>query len=338
MNEQRKPAIVKNQAQVKASGPAEDKPSALKLLEAQKAQISAALPRHMTPDRMVRVVTTEVRKNPELLGCDPVSFLGAIIQCSQLGLEPGNALGHAYLIPFWNSKRGVKEVQFIPGYRGLIDLARRSGQIVSISARAVHENDHFRYGYGTEEYIEHVPTEGEPGELTHVYAVAKLKDGGIQMEVMSRAQVEAIRTKGNNNPVWKSHYDEMARKTVVRRIFKYLSVSVEMAGAALASDQADIGDSQDNAQTLIDAGVNWSEPVTTPQEIDAQSSADNAERQRMEIFGKVEEKISEILMARGGGPEIKAEIEQAIGIPFDKLEGQPTKALLSVFQALKGLK
>lgn len=335
MNEQRKPAIVKNSAAVKSSS-TEDKPSALKLLEAQKSQISAALPRHMTPDRMVRVVTTEVRKNPELLACDPVSFLGAIIQCSQLGLEPGNALGHAYLIPFWNSKKGCKEVQFIPGYRGLIDLARRSGQIVSISARAVHENDHFRYGYGTEEYIEHVPTEAEPGELTHVYAVAKLKDGGIQMEVMSRAQVEAIRMKGNNNPVWKSHYDEMARKTVVRRIFKYLPVSVEMAGAALASDQADIGESQDNSQTLIDAGVTWTEPVTTPQEIDVQSSADNAEQQRMDTFNKVEAKLSEILMSRGGGPEVKAEIEQAIGIPFDKLEAQPTKVLLSVFQALKG--
>lgn len=337
MSEQKRPAIVKSApAAMKSSGPAEDRPSALKLLEAQKSQISAALPRHMTPDRMVRVVTTEVRKNPELLGCDPVSFLGAIIQCSQLGLEPGNALGHAYLIPFWNNKKGVKEVQFIPGYRGLIDLARRSGQIISISARAVHENDHFRYGYGTEEFIEHIPTEGEPGELTHVYAVAKLKDGGIQMEVMSRAQVEAIRTKGNNNPVWKSHFDEMARKTVVRRIFKYLPVSVEMAGAALASDQADIGDSQDNAQTLLDAGVSWSEPVTTPQEIDAQSSADNSERQRMEIFSKVEEKVSEILMARGGGPDVKAEIEHKIGITFDKLESQPIKVLLSVFQVLKG--
>jgi hypothetical protein len=128
----------------------------------------------------------------------------------------------------------------------------------------------------------------------------------------------------------------MARKTVVRRIFKYLPVSVEMAGAAMASDQADIGDSQDNAQSLIDAGVSWSEPVTTPQEIDAQSSADNSERQRMEIFNKVEAKLAEVLMSRGGGPEVKAEIEQAIGMPFEKLEAQPTKVLLSVFQVLKG--
>src|SRR5690606_19283017 len=118
-----------------------------------KAQIQAALPKHMTPERMARIVTTEIRKNQGLVKCDRNSFLGAVIQCAQLGLEPGNSLGHAYILPYG------KQAQLIVGYRGMIDLARRSGQIVSISARTVHEGDEFAYRYGLEESLTHRPSE-----------------------------------------------------------------------------------------------------------------------------------------------------------------------------------
>lgn len=112
-----------------------------------KAQLAAALPKHIAPDRMIRIVTTEIRKTPALANCDMQSFIGAVVQCSQLGLEPGSALGHAYLLPFGNgkSKSGQPNVQLIVGYRGMIDLARRSGQIVSISARTVRESDKFHF-------------------------------------------------------------------------------------------------------------------------------------------------------------------------------------------------
>lgn len=217
-----------------------------------KAQMALALPKHMTSDRLARIALTEIRKVPTLAKCDQTSFLGAIMQCAQLGLEPGGALGHAYLLPFENRKKGITEVQFIVGYRGMIDLARRSGQIVSLTARTVHENDEFIYQYGLSEDLKHVPATGERGALQYVYAVAKLKDGGVQFEVMSRSDIDKVRaqSKAGNYGPWQTHYDEMAKKTVIRRLFKYLPVSIELATAVTMDEKADAGLGQDNSSIL----------------------------------------------------------------------------------------
>lgn len=240
-----------------------DKPTTIAGLltdPAIKQQMALALPKHMTADRLARIALTEVRKNPTLGKCDQASFLGAIMQCAQLGLEPGGALGHAYLLPFENRRKQITEVQFIVGYRGMIDLARRSGQIVSLSARAVHAGDRFTYSYGLEETVTHVPSENGGGELTYVYAVAKLRDGGVQFEVMSRAEVEKVRNESNgyksaikydrkDNP-WIGFFEEMAKKTVIRRLFKYLPVSIEMQTAVGLDEQAESGQVQDNMLTV----------------------------------------------------------------------------------------
>lgn len=219
-----------------------------------KAQMALALPKHLTADRLARIALTEIRKVPALAKCNQESFLGAVMQCAQLGLEPGNALGHAYLLPFGNGKAsdGLANVQLIIGYRGMIDLARRSGQIVSLTARTVHQNDQFSYRYGLDEDVQHVPCEGERGPMTHVYAVAKLKDGGVQFEVMSKADVDKVRatSKAGNNGPWVSHYDEMAKKTAIRRLFKYLPVSIELQTAVTLDERADAGLDQDNASIL----------------------------------------------------------------------------------------
>lgn len=219
-----------------------------------KNQIALALPRHMTPERLMRIALTEVRKVPALGKCNVQSFMGAIMQCAQLGIEPGAALGHAYLLPFGNGKAsdGLANCQLIIGYRGMIDLARRSGQIVSLTARSVHANDTFSYAYGLDETLEHVPATGDRGDLTHVYAVAKLKGGGIQFEVMSKADVMKVKasSKAGNNGPWVSHFDEMAKKTVIRRLFKYLPVSIEMTQAVVLDEKADAGIDQDNASAL----------------------------------------------------------------------------------------
>ena len=217
-----------------------------------KAQMALALPKHMTSDRLARIALTEIRKVPTLAKCDQTSFLGAIMQCAQLGLEPGGALGHAYLLPFENRKKGITEVQFIVGYRGMIDLARRSGQIVSLTARTVHENDEFSYQYGLNEDLKHVPATGDRGALQYVYAVAKLKDGGVQFEVMSRSDIDKVRaqSKAGNYGPWQTHYDEMAKKTVIRRLFKYLPVSIELATAVTMDEKADAGLGQDNSAIL----------------------------------------------------------------------------------------
>lgn len=223
-----------------------------------KQQMALALPKHMTADRLARIALTEVRKTPALGKCDQASFLGAIMQCAQLGLEPGGALGHAYLLPFENRSKGITEVQFIVGYRGMLDLARRSGQIQSIEARVVYAGDQFSVVLGLNPDLQHVPDwespDRGPAQLRFVYAVAKLKDGGTQFEVMSRADIERVRasSKSGAKPEspWSKHFEEMAKKTVIRRLFKYLPVSIELAQAVGMDEQSEAGLPQDNPLTI----------------------------------------------------------------------------------------
>lgn len=249
-----------------------EKPKDLAQLMASPAvqsQLKVALPRHMTAERMARIATTEMRKVPKLAQCDPLSFLGAVIQCAQLGLEPGNALGHAYILPF-DKRQKVNgqwqtvstEAQVIIGYRGMIDLARRSGQIVSIEARAVYDGDEFDCCLGLDSKLTHTPdwqnpNRSQPDKLRFVYAVAKLKDGGIQFDVMSRAEVDGIRSrsKSADNGPWVTDYAAMALKTVVRRLFKFLPVSIEMQQAVSIDEQAEAGISQQNS-AIIDGNFN----------------------------------------------------------------------------------
>ena len=222
--------------------------------DAFKKQIALALPRHMNADRMTRIALTEIRTTYGLKDCNVESLLGAIVQCSQLGLEPGNSLGHAYLIPYG------KECTLIIGYKGLIDLARRSGQIISINAREVRENDVFEIEYGIDEKLRHVPNRGDRGDLIGFYAMARLKDGGHQFEYMTCHEINKIRdssksAKSKVSP-WNNFYEEMSKKTVVRRLFKYLPVSVEIQQAVTLDEQADAGVQNNN---IID--IEEEEPI-----------------------------------------------------------------------------
>ncbi|MEI8369786.1 MAG: recombination protein RecT [Planctomycetia bacterium] len=217
------------------------------LIERCRGQIAMALPKHMTPERMMRVCNTAIQKTPALLDCEPRSLMGAIIQSSQLGLEPDGVLGHAYLIPFNNRKTGRIECQFIAGYKGLIELSRRSGQISTVYAHAVHANDEFRYTLGLDPTLIHKPTSGEPGDLIAVYAVCHLRDGGKQFEVLQRREIDAIRSqsKASNSGPWVTHYDEMAKKTALRRLCKLLPTSPELARAAALDELAEASQPQD---------------------------------------------------------------------------------------------
>lgn len=220
-------------------------------------QMSLAMPKSMTPDRLTRIVMTECRKTPALLKCAPESFYGAVLQCAALGLEPGSALGHCYLLPFGNGKdrNGRPNAQLIIGYRGMIDLARRSGQIISLQAWTVHAQDTFNYQLGLDPDIQHVPAStADRGPVTHVYAVAKLKGGGIQFEVMSRAEIEKVRStsKAGNTGPWASHWEEMAKKSVIRRLFKYLPVSIEAVRAVEIDEKTDRGEATTD-QDFLDA-------------------------------------------------------------------------------------
>jgi recombination protein RecT len=254
-----------------AVAPAKEKPTTIAgFLDTYKSEIAKALPHHMTADRMARVALTECRKNPALMRCDPASLLGAVIQASQLGLEPGGALGHCYLLPFENRKKGITEVQFLVGYRGMIDLARRSGQIISIEAHAVFDGDQFECEFGLDSKLRHVPdwhngNRTDPSKMRFVYAVAKLKDGGVQFEVMSRAEVDAIRarSKSASSGPWTTDYIAMALKTVIRRLFKYLPVSIELQQAVSLDEQVDANLSQGN-EYVITGEIIEDEPKLEP--------------------------------------------------------------------------
>jgi recombination protein RecT len=234
---EKKNLVVSNQARVAG------------LLEKMKPQLSLCLPKHMSVERVCRIALTEFRKTPLLMECEPMSFIAAVMVASQLGLEIG-ILGSAYIVPFKNSKKGIVECNLIPGYRGFIDLARRSGNIISISAEIVYENDLFDFEKGLNEKLVHKPKLTDRGEMIAAYAVAKLKDGGAQFIVMSKQEINDVKNqaKAQWGP-WVSHFNEMAQKTVVRRLFKWLPSSVEMQKAAILDEHSETG-IQDIKDTL----------------------------------------------------------------------------------------
>ena len=204
-------------------------------LSSEKARtaIAEALPSHMTPERVIMVAAAEVAKTPALASCTLSSVYLSIVRLAQVGLEPGGPLGHAYMVPYGQTATPII------GYRGMIDLARRSGHVSTIEAHCVHEGDHFRHQLGDNPLIEHVPTMTDRGDIIAAYAIARLRDGTTQREVMTRDEIDAIRARskaGRNGP-WVTDFSEMARKTVVRRLFKYLPTSVELANAVAIDDE-----------------------------------------------------------------------------------------------------
>jgi recombination protein RecT len=225
---------------------------------------------------MLRTFFTELSKTPALYDCTPVSLLGALIQAAQLGLEFG-IIGHAYLVPFRNRRRGnIREAQLIPGYKGLLKLARNSGEISTVSAHVVHAGDHFRYAYGLNPMLEHVPAESGPTvtrmadgvevtwPITYFYAAARMRDGGSEFEVMSLAEVEMHRDRyaadKREDSAWATNFPEMGLKTVLRRLCRLLPQSVELSRALVLDAHARKAESQDLGALVGVSGSEWTTP------------------------------------------------------------------------------
>lgn len=236
------------------------------MLEMSKGQIELALPRHLTAERMIRVAMTAYQKTPDLQKCPMISIVGAVVQASQLGLEPDGILGQAYLVPFYNSTTGQKECQLQIGYRGFIALARRSGEVSNIYAELVYQCDKFEVTLGTDKRLVHEPNfqdetresiddKGEPIGLIGAYAVVKYKDGEADFEYMSKIQLDKIRSsskaKSSKSP-WFTHPLEMYRKCPIRRLAKRLPLSPEFMKAAVLDEYADAGVHQHN-EAEVDA-------------------------------------------------------------------------------------
>lgn len=214
------------------------------LLEGESFQstLRAALPRTLRPERMVRVVLSAMQTNPDILECEPHTVLLSIMRAATMGLEPdGGVLGHGYLVPFWNSKNRRKECQFITGYRGLCKLARNSGEVVDVWAKVVHETDDFEFDEVENKPIRHKRNySAEPGRIIGAYAAARFRDGYTRFEYMTAHEIEEIKAKtasktreGKIVGPWTSHEGEMYKKTVVRRLAKYLPLAPETSGVFL---------------------------------------------------------------------------------------------------------
>lgn len=199
-------------------------------------QLAAALPKFLDTDHFVRSALTEFRLNPQLAECSVPSVLGYFMQAAACGLEPASVLGQCYPVPFNNRKTGQKEVQFILSYRGMLSIARRSGEIASVISEAVHEKDEFDVEYGLEPKLTHKPyLDGDPGALKGCYVVVRFKGDGVEplIKYMPKSEIDKhrARSKASSSGPWVTDYEEMAKKTVFRSIFKWLPVSIEQVMA-----------------------------------------------------------------------------------------------------------
>lgn len=283
-----------NALQPVAPAPIEKQPKIIDLLQSPKnmERMKSVIPSHLTADKMIRVSCLAIQKTPKLGLCDPASLLGAIVVCGSLGLEPNTVLGHAYLIPFEKSYKENgqwkkrTEVNLIVGYKGFVDLARRSGCLVSIHADVVYDGDEFSFEYGSNQHIRHVPKgERDENKAKWAYAYAKLTDGEA-FEVLPYAEVLKIRNKTQgyhswmkkdatdrrtDDCVWMAYPHEMAAKTMIRRLAKYLPLSTDFVRAAAMDARAETGrldfsvfDSNPDAVTDIDLAGREPEPVDPP--------------------------------------------------------------------------
>ena len=211
------------------------------VIQAGAKQFATALPKHVNSERFVRIAITTIRQNPKLAKCSQESLLGALMVSAQLGLEPGT-LGQCYLIPFENKKAGTVECQFQIGYKGLIELLRRSGQLSDIYSYTVYENDDFNIEYGLSRTLTHKPNFDERGEIKGFYAVAILKDGAKAFEYMTKDEVvkheEKYRKGSYKNDVWNKNFEEMSQKTVVKKLLKWLPISVEFLEMAAKDEKS----------------------------------------------------------------------------------------------------
>ena len=228
-----------------------------------KEQLAMVAAHHMRPSQMLRLMANAIRTTPQLAECDPLSLLGCMMTCASLGLMPNTPLQSAYLIPFKNKRKGITEVQLVVGYRGMIDLARRSGHIRNIHGDVVYEGDEFSFEYGSNQHLKHRP-KGKRVNPVYAYCHATLTDGEAFVvlpwdEVMAiRDASQGYRTAvqyGKKDTPWIAHEHAMASKTAVRALFKYLPISIEM-------DNGKLGD----ALTVDENQIDFSSFATNPED------------------------------------------------------------------------
>lgn len=239
-------------------------------IKSMEGEIAKALPSVITPERFTRMVFSAISTNSKLAECTPQSFLGAMMTAAQLGVEPNTALGQAYLLPYRN--KGVMECQFQLGYKGLLDLAYRSGEVSIIQAHVVYENDTFEYELGLDPKLKHVPATSKRGNPIAYYAMFKTKDGGYGFEVMSQEDVMAHAqrySKSYQYGPWQTNFEEMAKKTVLKRALKYAPLKSEFVRETATDESIKTTISADMTEVqseVIYVDEDTGEAVETPSE------------------------------------------------------------------------
>lgn len=264
-----------------------------------QAAMKAVIPKGLTPERLTQICISSINQTPKLAECTPASVLSCVMKCSQIGLEPSNVdgLGMCYILPF--KSHGQMQAQFIMGYRGYIELARRSGKLRNIHAQAVYEGD--EYDTWEDETGQHFRFKANPAashdekNLRFVFCTAHLSDGGFVFEQMSKAEVDEIRKRSKADKFgtspWQTDYEMMARKTVIRRASRYLPMSTELQQAS-SSD----GTTPDYSAVLNPV-------VSVPENVDAET-------------GEVIEPEPEV--AQDAAPETEhVEFSEALGLEED---------------------
>ena len=335
------------------------------LLDTAKDQFAIALPRHLSVDKLLRMSVTVLAKNEDLLRCSAESVVGAIMECAQLGLYPDNTvLGHAYLVPFNVKVKGtdgqprwIKRCQLIPGYRGLLDLCRRSGATQWVDAFPVFEGDNFDYAYGSEPFILHKPAlpgapitapDGTPvwedPPLTFVYAIGKLADGDLRFRVMSRRDVEKIRgrSRAADKGPWVTDYSAMCLKTVLRQWCKYVSMSPEITRAVALDELHEVGVDQrlaDYARPMLPASAREEEGMEFPNGDALDQLADAFEAAKEN--GTMEEDAIDITPPEDGGDELPpppvttAEYDRLVALAFERWKDEGHSKLTALRRSLK---
>ena len=229
-------------------------------LERRRDVLEASAASLIDPQRLKGVVLASFTRNPALWEADPITVARAVVEAAQLGLEPTGAIGGAHLVPFRNKRTGRKEAQLIIDYRGYLQLARRSGEVSKVWARIVRERDEFAVEAGTEDRLTHRPYLGaeDPGNITHVYAVIRYRDGSQQFDWDTRAWVETIRKRSRaaDDGPWVTDYAEMAKKSILRRLMKTAPLTIEARRAieyeeTAEAEVAHVGRKPSRSVTLI---------------------------------------------------------------------------------------
>lgn len=257
-------------------------------LEKMLPEIKKAVGKAMTPERFSRIALSLFNGNPVFWEADTTSFLSALMQSAQCGLEPNTVLGEAYVIPYKNNKQGITEVNFQVGYKGILKMAFNTGEYEAIYAHEVRKGDEFSYEYGLHKNLIHKPADVPSEDITHYYAVYKLKNGGFDFVVWSKERVEQhardfsknylYQGKVNKNSVWAKNFDSMAKKTVLIDVLKFAPKSVEMAKALDLDYKSEAKEEKVSNFNYVDVDA---APVTTEEVIEPTYIVDESNQENM---------------------------------------------------------